>query len=731
MADLSSFSNSSFNSQEWINTVLNDRPEEEALESFLASLAMKLHILSQDYTDQLETGMVEAMSTMPRVTSEVSRIEDLLKNVESEMQSLALQLKMFDQRNVSGVEDLSRLDTLKSNMEKCKATLEEHARWSQLVREAKNFLESGGRLSDSADRIETMYKSLDILQNMPGHEERKETCETLSNLLLSTLRPRVRRDIAGLDLSPLHEYLYAYNKLGKKHELENEYVLARPDRLKKCWESYDPKSNRDQFIQWFELFFDKVVSLLSDESSNAELLFGKERSQEVLSAMLEQTLNPLSQPLSKRLNLTKSTVSCTEAYLIVDEYSRKIMSLLEGTSSQRLPKILYAIYGGFVDYLDVYGEAEGDYVRIELIKFLEVVSLKKISSNYVDDYNNSEKGGIDDELFGDNNDFSETLNLYGSRLVDAADSVYIPVSNSLTRAVTLMGGLRVKPVFRSTASALSLYTKQLISKVDELRVACGLTSNSNETNSADNKNFNDNWSQRLEENELAGNTVLIPAVLRALQAAGRLTIRLREIDLLSIELLSTLSISLFRDISLERSVANAINSNNMSIGSAFANYTLQNDPIMSSELRSFLVASSNSHNAIFASVIPHLNKLKTSAGTLLFDLCINIPKKALADLCSEEIWQDKNIKYSKSPINHNLLPQPAITHVGEHMLSLVQELEAFSCSDALPDLLSLIGEAQILTLNSHGWRILKQIIDIREVKKHYYYYFYLINYKNI
>ena len=34
----------------------------------------------------------------------------------------------------------------------CKATLEEHARWSQVVREAKNFLESGGRLSDSADR---------------------------------------------------------------------------------------------------------------------------------------------------------------------------------------------------------------------------------------------------------------------------------------------------------------------------------------------------------------------------------------------------------------------------------------------------------------------------------------------------------------------------------------------------------------------------------------------------
>ena len=97
--------------------------------------------------------MVEATTIMPRILGEVSRIEDVLKSLESEMNTLAAQLKAFDQRNVVGVEDLSRLDTLKSNIEKCKATLEEHARWSQLVREAKTFMESGGRLSDSADRL--------------------------------------------------------------------------------------------------------------------------------------------------------------------------------------------------------------------------------------------------------------------------------------------------------------------------------------------------------------------------------------------------------------------------------------------------------------------------------------------------------------------------------------------------------------------------------------------------
>jgi hypothetical protein len=159
--------------------------------------------------------MVESMATMPRILSEIGRIEDHLKSIEVEMNSLSLQLNSFDQRNVAGVEDLSRLDTLKSNMEKCKATLEEHAQWSQLVREAKNLLESGGRLSDSADRIETMFRSLDILKNLPGNEERQETCESFKESLLLALRPRVRRDVAGTDIAPLQEYLYVFQKLGR------------------------------------------------------------------------------------------------------------------------------------------------------------------------------------------------------------------------------------------------------------------------------------------------------------------------------------------------------------------------------------------------------------------------------------------------------------------------------------------------------------------------------------
>jgi hypothetical protein len=57
-----------------------------------------------------------------------------------------------------------------------------------------------------------------------------------------------------------------------------------------------------------------------------------------------------------------------------------------------------------------------------------------------------------------------------------------------------------------------------------------------------------------------------------------------------------------------------------------------------------------------------------------------------------------------------------VLQVGEHLLSLVQELEAFAASDALPDLLRVQGEARSLTAQSAGWQALKALLEVPDVR---------------
>ena len=61
--------------------------------------------------------------------------------------------------------------------------------------------------------IETLHKSLDILQYLPGHEERQQTRDSLSENLISALQTRVYADITGSDISVIQDYLYVYERL--------------------------------------------------------------------------------------------------------------------------------------------------------------------------------------------------------------------------------------------------------------------------------------------------------------------------------------------------------------------------------------------------------------------------------------------------------------------------------------------------------------------------------------
>jgi hypothetical protein len=54
-----------------------------------------------------------------------------------------------------------------------------------------------------------------MLKNLPGHEERLETCNTFRLTLLNALRPNIRKEISDMSLTSLQEYLYVFKKLNR------------------------------------------------------------------------------------------------------------------------------------------------------------------------------------------------------------------------------------------------------------------------------------------------------------------------------------------------------------------------------------------------------------------------------------------------------------------------------------------------------------------------------------
>jgi hypothetical protein len=736
--NLEDFRSDNFDSIQWVNSMLSECTQDggsENTEQYLASMSMRLHLTSEDYADQLETSMVEAMSSTPRLLSDISRIEDKLQSFEEEMKNLSVQLRTFDQRNVAGVEDLSRLDTLKSNMEKCKSTLEEHARWGRLGHEAKSFMQGGGKLSKSADRIEALYTSLDVLKDMPGHQDRVTLCKELSEALLTALRPRVRKDISGSNVSILSDYMYVYEKLQRKDEFEAEYVRARPERLR--GDAVIPANlSSGKFGAWLATFYGKVTGLLLEEETNAATLFEQDRVPDILCLMIQSamklmcdsntntntesknmTTNFLETPYAKDLPQHK----LVEVYGVTEEFARRTFKIFKNASSKCLADSLDSVFRPFWDHLPIFMENEAILAAKALSENLKNVML--IKNGYGSD-TGAASGTVLDDQGGEIEPFA-ILDNFTEEVLLAAEGFADIILTSLKRCSSLFAGYHIQFIVETLLSSLANHILVLSGRVNELHNAFGLDETITNTDGrsgvinsgsdSDRKSSLDLYSKLRAEGSDAAMTGrandLLPYALRSLQAAGKIMANLQIVEnavrdcfeeilenLGNLPVTSNIAISAYLNDTSE-----------VSFGSVYAGHMLGKDSEALSRLRilisgadttsristsaSMLVSTttSNYNNVplplkVFRTTTDAAAQFTRIAGSLLLEICIALPRKSLAHVSSEAIWASR-LSTQIDPVD--ILPQLSFTQVGEHLLGLVQDLEAFAASLALSDLLNI------------------------------------------
>ena len=318
----------------------------------------------------------------------------------------------------------------------------------------------------------------------------------------------------------------------RKTELEEEYVQARPELLRPVWDQYATLPAA-QFGSWLSLFLRKVLELLGEEASHAGSLFGADRAPAVICSLLQHSVAPLAAPMADRLVVLckESPLPAIEVYGITEEFARAMACFLEGCSNQSILEAISSLFAGFSKFLDLYGICEGNFLRVQLLESLDLVSFKNhmASLGLAGDQEDSDLSG---EM-----DFSDPMEAYeafGVQLVKAADAIFAPTQAAVLRSATLHGGLKVKQVCRALALTLSSHTKLLTGKVDELRIACGFPSDiiaeagkgkGKEKGTAVEESHAitqqaeltaESWASRLEGHDVRGR-ILVPSALRALQ----------------------------------------------------------------------------------------------------------------------------------------------------------------------------------------------------------------------
>ena len=98
-------------------------------------------------------------------------------------------------------------------------------------------------------------------------------------------------------------------------------------------------------------------------------------------------------------------------------------------------------------------------------------------------------------------------------------------------------------------------------------------------------------------------------------------------------------------------------------------------------LQRYCTTSRTTEATLFSTVHETMQqKLLLSCHTFIFDVCYAIPRYHLSTMLSYKSWKADLSSVTAASVNHEYgtLPQEYMTHIGEHMLALVQALEPFA-----------------------------------------------------
>eukprot|EP00904_Undaria_pinnatifida_P008473 jgi/Undpi1/4756/HiC_scaffold_18.g08109.m1 len=359
------------------------------LDTHLSTVATKLQAVSTSINAGLEKSMVEIMVSVPRVVTEVERVEASIKTLHAELSNLSGQLEEIDHGANAHVETLARLDLVKTHMGDCLHTLTEAASWNALVREV-NARFGQEDLKGVAERLEAMVRSMAVLKDMPEAEDRAATLTGLQERLEDLLQPKLLEVLKKDRMGPLAEYALMYRQLGRTDVFRSDYCKTKAAAAHKRWfasassSSPSPIAARgggvatgggtgDGLARWLPSFLEYLQGSMMDERKRTSDLFGTDNSPAVLCQLVVVAFQPLLGSFQKHLE----AAPWRDAVGLLTEVLRFVGQALElarGASERDLMAVLLSATAAFRPIQDTFGVHERRHLSLELQPLLQTLA---------------------------------------------------------------------------------------------------------------------------------------------------------------------------------------------------------------------------------------------------------------------------------------------------------------------------------------------------------------------
>jgi len=647
------------------------------------------------------------------------------------------------QTNVDNVNPLTTLHSLlnlRTHLTTARAILSAASSWDETINSIPMLLSTTPpNLVEAVAALSQLEKGERALQGLPeGRDDREATLKKLRTQLEVLLKPQLLHALKKMDtrLGPLQQCVGMYGSLGKMEVMREEYVKIRPLEIHALWfsfggggiggggvtssgdkvkeeqnEKYEKDDNdkegddevedfdfgedneitdsattqqttAKQFMEFLPTFYEAVLELLSKERTQAKMVFGTELAPSIVARVLIECFKPIVTSFEKRLGKICPPPGSKGLSLS--------MNTTDGTGG---PEAIASAYEATIQFLSL------AYDQMEAWNGTTHEDAKSSNPTTTDDEDPTTSESPIQSIWSaflliaspflpyqqalavaERDPMGEAASMVAKdvrsvvkfedaaeRLGDLAPFMFPLAESAFNRFELLNSGY-------NAPSTLTAIDKLISNHAAELAIAMG-TLSTNASNSS---------GPEFDEQH-------VNCALEILRIAGLFKRNLQSFELSVKDRLRILSKTMV-DTVLSSDDANIPDElSPVQIRVMLAKQACDPSPKYIDDGTGVKCPESvvelqrlAGQPSLFPKALDSSSRLARSCLSLVFEVCSAIPERHLRGISALPVWKKEGGGSDGDEESYGILPQAFITHVGEHMLALVQALEPFaSDSEAL------------------------------------------------
>lgn len=635
--DFSKFSDDNFDVKEWVNSALRIRDDRTPVDTHASNLVMKLQLFIQEVNNALEETSNQTVNNIPRVLREIENIRHDASLLKEQMTLVKEDIRVVEENTAQSMKMLVEIDTVKSRMQDASRALQEADNWTVLSSDVDKVFESGD-IKAIAAKLEGMHRSLTVLQDVPDYAQRRRLLEGLKNRLEALLSPKIVAAFNNHSLDDTKEYVKIFTNIERLDQLQNYYIRCHKAKLQKTWSEVRTEDPNRSMLEWLSTFYDVILSTWHTEVTWCGQVFSDPGT--VLCTLITQTLTHLDPSLSSCITeFVKNESNIIEKLIELRQVTLRFAHGLEKAVSQQQDKcstqavnvVVDAVYSPYVPYLL-------DYPTLQQTFLTEQLQATRLHAD----------------------GFMETAGL----MAESVEKIFLLSEQAVEYCVDLTDGYATRGLCHVLEEFFRAYAGRMDECISILRKECALDVDS-KTDTQSTEGLSEDWT-------------MFQNAFRLIQICGDLLLKMENLDK------RLLAAILYSDgDNKEHDTINEDKPSTPSRPFPWYNYLQNERPTESSalnELKQKLQTAGESA-VVLTSVFEQLQALNERVHTFAFDIVFIQIRQQLAQTPKLQVWSaqspESGAALSDDLPTFSLSPLGYITHIGDYLLTLPQQLEPF------------------------------------------------------